>query len=309
MKLASIALVALVTVMTGGCAGTAVVKTPASHPSPPAGSPPTVLALTKNVRCFDGHARLAGPKAVRRFHAVAAVSCVDGERIYPGHGQWSIRIRRVAVGDVSALQRYFERRSRHDLPKGYVCLDVLRFILTPVLVDAQGRSLTPRTPVNACGRPLGRLPNVRWRVLSVRKVKLQVSAAALAAHCAMGVKDVPAGAIGPLEPSPGGSLFRSTPKTAGVCIFRTDDFEVGRFVRGFALDRAKTRQLVGALTGAAPAGDCPNQPLFAVVAARNDPTEEGVWVELGGCFRLAGFDGSYVLGSANSSVVRAILGR
>ena len=302
MKLAPIALLALVA--TAGCAGTAVVATPASHP-PPA----TSADLTRGVPCFDGHRRLVGPKAVRSFHAVAAVSCVDGQRVYPGLGRWSVRVRRVAVGGVAGLQRYYERPSKRDLPKGHVCLDVGRFILTPVLVDARGRSLAPRTPVDACGTPLGKLPEVRWHVVSVRKLSLQVSAAALASHCAMGVKDLPAGAIGPLEPSSGGALFAHTPKTVDVCIFRTDDFEVGTFVRGFALDPAKTRRLVRALTGAAPSGACPNQPLFAVVAARNDPTGEGVWVELGGCFRVAGFRGGYTVGgSSNPSVVRSILG-
>jgi hypothetical protein len=303
--IAPIALLVLIAATAAGCARTAAVATPASHPPPP-----TPLQPTRHVPCFDGHQRLAGPKEVRRFHAVAAVSCIDGERIYPGHRQWDIRTRRVALHDVSALQRFYERPSRHDLPKGGMCLLVARFILTPTLVDAQGRWLTPKTPVDACGAPLGKLPKVHWHAVSVRKLKLQVSAAALASHCAMSVKDVPAGAIGPLERSPGGSLFVREPKTAGICIFRTEDFEVGHFVRGFALDHAKTRRLVEALTGPAPRGACANQPLFAVVAARNDPTEEGVWVELGGCFRVAGFRGGYTAGgSANPAVVRSILGR
>jgi hypothetical protein len=262
-------------------------------------------ALTRRVPCFDGHQRLVGPKALRHFHAVAAVSCVDGQRIYPGHWQWSVRVRRVAGSGIASLQRYFERPSTHNVPKGGVCLLVAHFVLTPVFVDAQGRWLTPRTPVDACGTPLGKLPSVAWHVVSVRKLKLMVSAPALAAHCAMAVKDVPAGAIGPLQPGSGGSLFAHTPKTVNVCIFRTEDFAVGRFQRGFALGRATTRRLLGALTGAAPTGACTNQPLFAVVGARN---EEGVWVELGGCFRVAGFDGSYVLGSADGSAVRSILG-
>jgi hypothetical protein len=304
MRIALMALLALVAAVTTGCAGTDAITTPATHPPPP-----TSRELTRHVPCFDGHQPLAGPRAVRRFHAVAAVSCVSGERIYPGRGQWDIRTRRISLRGISGLQRYYERPSRHDLPKGGACLLVARFILTPTLVDARGRWLTPRTPVDACGTPLGRLPKVRWHAVSVRKLKLQVSAAVLASHCAMSVKDVIAGAIGPLQPSSGGSLFARRPTTATVCLFRTRDFEVGRFVRGFALGRGKTHRLVEALTGAAPRGACPNQPLFAVVAARNDPTEEGVWVELGGCFRTAGFDGSYVLGSAHASVVRAILGR
>lgn len=307
MRLAPIVLLTVVAAATAGCAGTAVETTPAAHP-PPRAEPSS--SLTRRVPCFDGHQPLSGPRALRRFHAVAAVSCVDGERIYPGRGQWAVRTRRIATGHIFALQQFYERPSNRHLPKGGMCLLVARFILTPALVDAQGRWLMPRTPVDACGAPLGKLPRTRWDVVAVRRLRLIVSAAALASHCGMSAKDVPAGAIGPLRPSSGGSLFVHTPKTASVCVFRTDDFEVGRFVRGFALDHAKTRRLVAGLTGPARGGACPNQPLFAVVAARNDPTEEGVWVEFGGCFRVAGFRGGYtVAGTAQASVVRAILGR
>jgi hypothetical protein len=303
MRIALIVSIALIATATAGCAAaTGVVTTPASHPPPPKEPSP---ALTGHIPCFDGHQRLVGPKAIRRFHAVAAVSCIDGQRIYPGHGQWSIRVRRTAAVGIAALQRYFERPSRHDLPKGGGCLLVAHFVLTPVFVDAQGRSVVPRTPVDACGTPLGKLPSVPWHVVSVRKLKLMVSASALAAHCGMGVKDPFAGAIGPLQPTSGGPLFPFTPKTVKVCIFRTEDFEVGNFVRGFSLDAARTTRLLAALAGAAPSGACRNQPLFAVVSARN---EDGVWVELGGCYRVARSYRGYTLGRANPSVARSILG-
>src|SRR3954453_3110109 len=59
---------------------------------------------TANVPCPTGHERLVGPKALRRFHAVGAVSCTDGIRTYPGHGQWRVRGRRVAVGSVEVCR-------------------------------------------------------------------------------------------------------------------------------------------------------------------------------------------------------------
>jgi hypothetical protein len=305
MRIAFIAaLIVLFAAATTGCAATSVVTTPASHPPSP--TEPT-SALTRHVPCFDGHQRLVGPQVVRRFHAVAAVSCIDGQRIYPGHGQWSVRVRRVAASGIASLQRYFERPSRHDLPKGGVCLLVAHFILTPMLMDARGRSIAPRTPVDACGTPLGKLPSVPWHVDSVRKLKLMVSAPALAAHCAMGIKDVPAGGIGPLQPVSGGPLFPSTPETVKVCIYRTEDFEVGRFVRGLQLDPVRTRRLLRALTRAAPQDVCSNQLQFAVITAKH-VEGNSVWVELGGCFRVARSYRGYTLGSADGSVVRSILG-
>ena len=129
-----------------------------------------------------------------------------------------------------------------------------------------------------------------------------VSATALAAHCAMAVKNEAAGAAGQLGPSSGGPLFAIAPGTVNVCIYRTGNaFQVGRFVRGFRLDPSRTRRLLGALTGGTPRGSCPDQRLFATVAA-NVAAE----VELGGCRRVSrpNLGG---LGSAEGAVVRAIL--
>src|SRR6266704_196088 len=69
----------------------------------------TDLRLTKNAHCLGAQTRRVGPKVVRRFHAVTAVSCPDGFRVYPGRGQWEVRIREVAVSGIPAWQRYFEQ--------------------------------------------------------------------------------------------------------------------------------------------------------------------------------------------------------
>lgn len=266
--------------------------------------------LAANVPCYDGHQPLVGPRTLRHFKAVTAVSCIDGRRNYPGQGQWSVRIRRVAVGGLAGLQRYFEQPSRRDLPKNAMCLDVARFVFVPTFVGADGRWVVPRTPVNACGPLPGNRKaarRVQWRVVSVQKVKLMVSAAALAAHCAMGIKDLPAGGIGPLRETAGGTLFKSLPTTLRVCVYRTpaNDFEVGSFVRGFSLDASRTAKLLRAMTGAAPSGSCPNDRTFAVVSAKPELWAE---VELGGCFRVGRTYPDYGLGGADPAVVRAILG-
>jgi hypothetical protein len=271
----------------------------------------TDLALTRTIACPDRHAHLVGPRVVRRFHAVTAVSCIDGTHTYPGQGQWAVQIRRVEVGKVAAIQRYFEQPSRRKLPKGGGCLDVAHFTLLPVLVDGERNRLVPRTPVDRCGDRLGNAYGLKalstgWHVVSVRKVRLMVSAAALAAHCAMGIKDLPAGGIGPLDRTSGGPLFRSTPKTVRICIYRTRDFEVGNFVRGFALGAAPTHRLLGAMTRAAPSGSCPSARTFAVIHANPELWAE---VELGGCWRVGRAYPDYGLGGADASVVSTILAR
>jgi len=264
--------------------------------------------LTTNVPCADGHQRLADAEAVSRFHAVTAVSCVERTRIYPGHGQWEVDIRRIAVSSIAGLQGYFEQPDRPNLPKGGFCDDVAHFVLVPTFVDGSGHWLVPRTPVDGCSEPLrghGSLARaIRWRVLSVHKVRQMVSAEALAAHCSMQLKDLPAGAIGPLNPTRGGAVLRTTPTTVRVCIYRTgEDFQVGDFVRGIRLDAAQTRRLLRAVTGAAPQGSCPDQRLFAAFGADESWAE----VELGGCWRVGREYPDYGLGSADAAEVRAIL--
>ena len=266
--------------------------------------------LARSVPCPDGHQRLVGPQTLRRFHAVTAVSCIDGTRTYPGQGEWQVQIRRVAVGSVATLLRYFEQPDQPSLPKGAFCDDVLHSILVPTFVSGGGRWVVPRTPTDACGSAPGNgeaARQVHWRAVSVHKVRLMVSAAALAAHCAMGLKDLPAGGIGPLSPTSGGPLFRSTPQTARVCIYRTppNDFEAGRFVRGFSLDASQTHKLLGAMTGAAPSGSCADERTFAVVDASDERWAE---VELGGCWRVGRTYPDYGLGGADPAVVQAILG-
>lgn len=267
-----------------------------------------LVHLAKGVPCAGRHPRPVGPKAVRRFHAVTAVSCVEQTRIYPGHGEWWVRVRRVAVTGVARLQRYFEQPNEPILPRGGFCDDVGHIVLVPTFVDERGDWVVPRVPLDGCGEPLSGYERItraaRWRVVSVRKERLMVSAAALAASCSMGLKDLPAGGIGPLGATPGGPIFRTTPRTVRVCIYRTGDaFQVGRFVRGFRLDVAQTRRLLGAATGAGPDTNCPDQPLFAAFGAG----EQWAEVELGGCWRVGRTYPDYAIGSANPAVVRAIL--
>jgi hypothetical protein len=267
------------------------------------------VALTKNIPCLNGHQRLVGPDALRRFHAVTAVSCVEQLRVFPGHGQWEVSVRRVAVGSVAGLQRYFGQPDEPNLPKDGACTLNLVGVLVPVFVDGRGQWIVPRTPVDGCGHPLGyaygsAAPRIRWHVVFVRKIRLIVSARALAAGCPMGIKDEPAGGAGALQPTPGGPVFETAPTTVRVCIYRTEDFESGSFVRGFRLDASQTDRLLEAMTYAGPSGSCADARSFAVIVASPELTAQ---VELGGCWRVArpNLTG---LGTADAAAVRAILG-
>ena len=269
------------------------------------------LRLAEHVRCRGNHPHLVGRDVFGRFHPVTAVLCTEGFRTYPGQGQWEVLTRKVAVGGIPAYQRYFEQPDGPALPKSTICSGVLVGFAVPVFIDDEGRTLVPRTPVDACGAPLdlrreGALAaGVRWRVVGTRRIRQTISAPALAAHCPMRWGNTVAWA-GPPRDSDGGALFPVAPRTVRICVFRApaDHFAVGRFVRGFRLGASQTRRLLGALTGPGPKVGCPKQRTFAVVIRSPGSVAS---VELGGCWRVERAD--RLAGTAKPAMVTAILER
>jgi hypothetical protein len=303
-------MVLAVTLLAAVAAGCATTEQAAVHHKP---TPRSVLQITKNVPCYGAHETLAGPAAVKRFHPVTAVECFDGVRTYPD-GQWRVRIRQVAVSSVAKLQQYFEQHSVTTHPRNFGCTLNLVTIQVPVFVDAQGHRLVPEVPVDACHHPLGyldyrrqRSKPVRWRVVSVHRIRLMISAPALAADCAMQIKNLMYGWVAPSDVTQGGPLFAQTPRTVRICIYRTpaNDLEVGNFVRGLTLNASQTPRLLGAMTGAAPDGACADQRTFALVHVSSGLEAP---VELGGCWRVARPYPNHGVGGADAAVVRSILG-
>jgi hypothetical protein len=312
MKRIGLAAAALVVVALGVAAAAGAFtggsrSRPVNVPPPPLH---TALRLSRHFACF-GLAHRVDRQTLGHFRAVTAVSCSEQTRTYPGQGQWEVAVRRVAVGSVSGLQRYYEQPDDRNLPKNVICDAVLVGLPIPAFFDAHGRWVVPvRWPEDGCGHPLGYasvhgIPTVRWRVVRVRRIRPLVSAPALAAHCAMKMGNTVAWA-GPREANHGGPLFDRAPWKARICVYRTppDHRAVGNFVRGFRLDAAQTRQLLGALKGPSPGGGCPIQRTFALVAA---PHGNPAGVELGGCWRVERPDRTS--GTAEPAVVRAILGQ
>ncbi len=270
----------------------------------------TDIRLTRHFACLDANRHRVDRWTLRRFHAVTAVYCSEGQRVYAGQGQWEVLVRKVAVGSVSDLQRYYEQPDERDLPKKGRCFDNLIGLAIPAFVDAHGRWVTPvRWPEDGCGHPLGfgvghGPPAVRWHVVRVHRIKQLISAAAVAANCPMRWGNTVAWA-GPPRDSTGGPLFPVAPETVRICVFRTppNRFAVGNFVRGFRLDASRTRRLLRALAGPGPRRGCPKQRTFAVVIKSPGSVAS---VELGGCYRVDRADRT--AGTARPAVVRGILG-
>ena len=169
-----------------------------------------------------------------------------------------------------------------------------------------------RFPRDRCGQPqadaLDAARGLAWRDIGVRKIKQQVTAAELAAHCGPAFKDlIHIDDQFGTDLSRGGPVFRfHHPDVLHACIYREGrDPEVGQFVRGVPLDAAQSRRLRSALTGAGvPASGCSPQSRFAVISVSGDY----VVVELGGCWRVQRDEAHVTLGTADPSVLRRLLG-
>lgn len=139
-----------------------------------------VLRFTKRIPCLNGNQRLGGPAAVRQFHAVTAIACTREFRTIPGKGQFVVYVRRVAVGDLDALEDYFEQPTVAKHPKGSDCSDDEEdaddTIRVPVFVDATGRTLIPLIP-DVCGASDEDADDatggqhVRWHVVWMRRLR------------------------------------------------------------------------------------------------------------------------------------------
>jgi hypothetical protein len=277
-----------------------------SAPRPAARSMSQLAALTSRVPCDP-----AGPKATReqltQFHAVTAVTCGEEVRQLPGRGQWAVDVRRVATRGVAQLQAAYDRP---DEPRTQgPCLPMLINYPTVVLVDASAHALVPTSPNDPCGQPQAAVAQgfqgTTWQVVSTHPVRQIVSPQAQASGCPQAVKDMVrlAGA----RSSRGGPLFGTTPARVHLCVYQVNagDPLDGTFQRGSVLSAADTKTLLGALTGPAPTGDCPDQSKFAAVTT---DTNQMLTIELGGCWRVARSSTHWETGTANGSVVAGFVG-
>jgi hypothetical protein len=297
-RVVSAMLLVALSVAVAGCASSAK-----SHSSAYVPSFRGDVRITKSVPCFNGRQTLSTPGAVSHFHAVTAVMCVDGRRIYAG-AQWEVELRKVAVSGVAASQRYFEQPDQPNWPGTGICTANLVGVVLPTFVDAHGRWLVPKAPVDGCGHPVG-LPAgetkppkpIRWRVVAVHKIRLMISAPAFAAGC-----DMDAGRPAPRQLRVGAPVFVRRPKTVRVCVYRTSPSHPwsGNFARGFRIDSSQTQRLLSAINHRASRVGCSRHPEFAWVIASPGTSAT---VELGGCYRVDGTDAT-----ADTAVVRSILG-
>lgn len=303
------AVVAGVVVAVTGTQGDGNGSRVATKPTLASKPPGDLVALTRQVRCPQQPTTVTASR-LAAFHAVTVVTCGQEPRDLPGEGQWLVDVRRVATGGVAALQAAYGRPDERQAANA--CTDELITTWSLVLVDGEGRTLTPRAPVDGCHKPqrqfLAAVGAVSWQDVSVRKVRQVVTPQAQASGCPQQFKNMTfvSSQMGAAQSS-GGPLYMARPTTVRVCEYTVTgrDFGVGTFADGFVLSAADTSRLLDALTRPGTSGSCAPQRKFAAVLTN------GQWatVELGGCWRVARSYPSSQMGSADAAGVNAVLGR
>jgi hypothetical protein len=267
-----------------------------------------VIALTRDVDCPLTYTAAV---QVDAFHAVAAITCYQETRELPGQGEWLVSVRRVATSGVPALQAALELPNQSTTDGG---CDLVGIEVPPiVLVDAAGHAMQPTVPVDGCHQPLkafwAAIDQVTWHEVEVRPIRSVVTPGAQAAQCQQEFKNMTAvlGSASGTVASSGGPIFDPQVSAVRVCLYQAtgSGLDGGTFERGVDLSAADTRKLLAALTGPGRGTDCPAQRQFAAITAA-----DGEWatVELGGCWRVARSSSHPGIGSANASVVSALLG-
>lgn len=247
-------------------------------------------ALAKAAPCQlalrDQHPAAAAQLA--SFTAVAAVECVMGSRTYPGKGEWTVLVRRVATAPLGRLVAALSKPDQ-DTPRSIVCSDVGYGPLQLLLVNHTGRYLHPRAPTDACGAPQRAVDRavrvLRWRTVSVTRLTRTRTPTSIASGCEMRWKnELSYDGQFHLPSSAGGLPFGgSSPSRLRVCLYHSGaDIAAGDFERSIRFNGDKAHRLLSALAGPGPSGACRAQHNFATIWA------SGRWinVELGGCWRV-----------------------
>jgi hypothetical protein len=241
------------------------------------------------------------------------MTCTETERTYRD-GEWTVAIRRASADGIAGLKREFERPDRPGRPNA-ICAAVL-FVGAPVLfVDRDGRFLRARYPIDhTCDQPLESVVKAvaahHWITVATTKVRQQFTRAELAAGCPGQMKNMVAIDLEMgMGKSHGGPVFTYFPNARlGACIYRvsTAHPDLGSFVRGIDFNARQSAKLRAGLNGPGDTpGPCPPVSRFAWIFPKG--SNSGVFLQLGGCWRLQRDQAHETLGSASQSAIVARL--
>lgn len=301
-----------------GCAGCGAARV--SHNRPSSAGKPVVYSVS-GLRQLVAHepcpllkrVPISSRAQLRALDPVAAMTCTEAERTYRD-GEWAVAISRASASGIASLERDFERPDQPARPNA-ICAAVVVFGAPVLFVDRNGHFLRARYPVDhTCDQPLESVIKAvaahHWITVATTKVRQQLTPAELAAGCPGEMKNMVAIDLQMgIGRSRGGPVLTHEPNAPlDACIYRISPTQpdLGSFVAGIHFDARQSAALRTALSGPGGIpGPCPAVTRFASIVARGD--NSGVFLQLGGCWRLQRDQAHASLGSASDPALVARL--
>jgi hypothetical protein len=177
---AIIPLAAAIALVAAGCgtvsspaAGTAPTSSPSTAPPSSAAPGTPVPAGPATADCKGWPGSVPYETLPGSFAPVAAIRCVSSYETLPGKGEWLVATLERADKGLTQLTSALRQPAGHLRPR-VICPEYV--ILPPrlVLVDASGKMVRPRLPLNNCGNTSGQvmaaLAALPWQTVSARPI-------------------------------------------------------------------------------------------------------------------------------------------
>jgi hypothetical protein len=149
----------------------ATTPAPAAPPPPAAGTP--VPAGPATADCKGWPSNVPYETLPASFTPVAAIRCVSNYQTLPGKGEWLVATLQRADKGLTQLTNALRQPAGHLQPRT-ICPEYVMLPPRIVLVDAAGKMVRPRLPVNSCGNTSGQvmaaLAALPWQTVSVRPI-------------------------------------------------------------------------------------------------------------------------------------------
>lgn len=289
-----VALASLPLAVVAGC-GTAHSATGAPAPSARGPSHAVSAGIARKVDCLGPERQPRGVPAPARFVAVAAIRCIQANRVVAGRGMWQFKLWQVAEHGLARLTDALRRPSATP-PPGLACAEPGISVPPFALLGSTGQMIYPRLPTEECGNPqpqvVAAAQALHWVTVSAQRGQQVETQAGVESGCPAGWKDVIGIAEGlahggSLRPSPGGQVFPSRPSWLRVCVYRDRSGPLDTFlVGGSRVSGATETALLAGIAGGRASTTCARAHAAFAVLLPPQLGRQPAYVEIGGCHRV-----------------------
>lgn len=257
-----------------------------------AGAPAQVA---RSVHCLRPGAPPGGVPLPPGFKVIAAMRCIQADRVVPGRGLWEFELRQVADHGLARLAAALRRPSVPP-PPNLACAVPGVSVPPFMLLGRDGRMIYPKLPTEECGNPqrqvLTAVRELHWVTVSARRGIQLETQAGIESGCPAGWKDM-IGFLGSygdgesLRPSPGGPVFSTRPPSLRVCVYRDRSSPLDTYLLGGSrVSGAAESALLRGITAGRTSATCPQPHATFAVLLPPSPGSLVAYVEIGGCHRV-----------------------